>query len=113
MPSLISARLIGYGAAALAVVLMLAAWQQRGAQLDTARASLAAANARVALMQGEVSACRGVISAQNEQVSALKAKADAANEAAQAAARAVLQRPRRPLAGHGPGPMNAWLEGLR
>ena len=110
---MISPRLAVYGVAALAVVLVLAAFLHRGAQLESARNALAAANAQVAMIRAEITSCRQVVGEQNAQIEALGSQSESASAAAAQAARAALQRPRPPLAGHGPGAMNAWLEGLR
>lgn len=111
---MISSRIILYallGALAALGVAVADIWLLRG-RIEAGRNALAASNARVALMQGEVAACRNMVGDQNEQVNTLKIRAEAAESAARDAARAALKRPRRPLDGHGPVPMNAWVSGL-
>lgn len=93
MPGWISAHLIAYAAAALAVVLVLHTWQQRAAQLTAARAELVTcAAAREALDQQ--------VTEQNTAIADYRDKAAAqqqAADAAQAQARAEIEQSQRRL----------------
>ena len=91
MPAWISARLLGYAAAALAVLLVLDAWQHRAAQLTAARADLATYAATYATLAA-------LAEEQNRTIEALRLQGELQAQTvadAQARARAAMQDAQR------------------